>query len=145
MVYANPGYIEILGKSTPIAYHVSVDYELRGCPIDKGQLVEVITAFLNNRRPNVTAQSVCMECKRAGRVCVMVAHGTPCLGPVTHAGCGALCPGVSPRMLWLLRSKGGAEHPGYGGRLAGARRGPGGADAGLPELQRLRRGIPQGE
>lgn len=93
MVYANPGYIEILGKSTPIAYHVSVDYELRGCPIDKGQLVEVITAFLNNRRPNVTAQSVCMECKRAGRVCVMVAHGTPCLGPVTHAGCGALCPG----------------------------------------------------
>jgi hypothetical protein len=33
-----------------------------------------------------------MECKRRGIVCVMVAHGTPCLGPVTHAGCGALCP-----------------------------------------------------
>jgi coenzyme F420-reducing hydrogenase gamma subunit len=22
----------------------------------------------------------------------MVAHGTACLGPVTHAGCGAICP-----------------------------------------------------
>jgi sulfhydrogenase subunit delta len=22
----------------------------------------------------------------------MVARGTPCLGPVTHAGCGAICP-----------------------------------------------------
>ncbi len=36
--------------------------------------------------------SVCVECKLKGNVCVMVAHGTPCLGPVTHAGCGALCP-----------------------------------------------------
>jgi coenzyme F420-reducing hydrogenase gamma subunit len=35
---------------------------------------------------------VCIECKRAGNVCVTVAHGTPCLGPLTHAGCGALCP-----------------------------------------------------
>jgi coenzyme F420-reducing hydrogenase gamma subunit len=93
LVYASPGYIEILGKSTPIAYHVFVDYELRGCPVDKGQLVEVITAFVTGRKPNISAQSVCMECKRAGHVCVMVAHGTPCLGPVTHAGCGALCPG----------------------------------------------------
>jgi coenzyme F420-reducing hydrogenase gamma subunit len=93
LVYATPAYIETLGKSTPISYHVFVDYELHGCPVDKGQLVEVITAFVNGRRPNVQPQSVCMECKRAARVCVMVAHGTPCLGPVTHAGCGALCPG----------------------------------------------------
>jgi coenzyme F420-reducing hydrogenase gamma subunit len=33
-----------------------------------------------------------MECKARGTPCVMVAHGTPCLGPVTQAGCGALCP-----------------------------------------------------
>jgi coenzyme F420-reducing hydrogenase gamma subunit len=91
-VYASPDYISTLGTSTPISAHVAVDYELNGCPIDKSQLLEVISAFLHGRRPSIPATSVCMECKRRGTVCVMVAHGTPCLGPVTHAGCGALCP-----------------------------------------------------
>ncbi|MFK4274263.1 NADH-quinone oxidoreductase subunit B family protein [Streptomyces milbemycinicus] len=71
---------------------VSVDFELRGCPIDRGQLLEVITAFLAGRKPNVSAQSVCFQCKRRGTTCITVARGIPCLGPVTHAGCGALCP-----------------------------------------------------
>jgi sulfhydrogenase subunit delta len=92
IVYASPQYISTLATSTPIAAHVPVDFELRGCPIDKRQLVEVVTAFLAGRRPGIPATSVCTECKRRGVVCVMVAHGTPCLGPVTHAGCGALCP-----------------------------------------------------
>lgn len=92
IVYATPAYISTLEHSTPIAAHVRVDFELRGCPINKGQLVEVIEAFLQGRKPHTPPHSVCMECKRRGTVCVMVAHGTPCLGPVTHAGCGALCP-----------------------------------------------------
>jgi sulfhydrogenase subunit delta len=92
IVYATPAYVETLNKSTPIADHVFVDFELRGCPINKHQLIEVISAFLHDRRPNTPAHSVCVECKLRGTVCVMVAHGTPCLGPVTHAGCGAICP-----------------------------------------------------
>jgi len=92
VVYAHPDYIETLATSTPISAHVKVDFELRGCPINKYQLLEVLSAFLNGRRPNVPAHSVCIECKLKGNVCVMVAHGTPCMGPVTHAGCGALCP-----------------------------------------------------
>jgi coenzyme F420-reducing hydrogenase gamma subunit len=92
-VYASPQYIATLGDSTPASAHVPVDFELNGCPPDKRQLLEVVSAFLNRRAPAVAAHSVCIECKRAGHVCVMVAHGTPCLGPVTHAGCGALCPG----------------------------------------------------
>jgi sulfhydrogenase subunit delta len=92
IVYATPEYISTLRDSTPASDHVHVDFELQGCPPDKHQLLEVIGAFLNERRPNVSANSVCVECKRAGNVCVMVAHGTPCLGPLTHAGCGALCP-----------------------------------------------------
>jgi coenzyme F420-reducing hydrogenase gamma subunit len=92
MVYATPKFIETLSKSTPIADHVFVDFELRGCPINKMQLVEVISAYLNGRKPNTPKYSVCMECKRKGTPCVMVSHGTPCLGPVTQAGCGALCP-----------------------------------------------------
>ena len=91
-VYARPDYIQTLATSTPIAAHVSVDYELRGCPIDRVQLLEVLAAFLQGRKPRISDESVCMECKRRGTVCVTVTHGIPCLGPVTHAGCGALCP-----------------------------------------------------
>jgi coenzyme F420-reducing hydrogenase gamma subunit len=91
-VYASPQYISTLATSTPIAAHVPVDFELHGCPIDKRQLLEVISAYLARRRPRIASSSVCIECKRRGNVCVTVAHGTPCLGPVTHAGCGALCP-----------------------------------------------------
>ena len=92
IVYARPEYIETLPKSTPIAEHVRVDFELRGCPVNKEQLLEVISAFLHGRKPNTPPHSVCIECKVRGTLCVMVAHGTPCLGPVTHAGCGAICP-----------------------------------------------------
>ncbi len=92
IVYARPDYIDTLATSTPIADHIPVDFELRGCPISKRQLVEVISAFLAKRRPVTPPHSVCVECKLKGNVCVMVAHGTPCLGPVTHAGCNAICP-----------------------------------------------------
>ncbi len=92
IVYARPDYIETLATSTPISAHVAVDFELHGCPINKKQLLEVVGAFLIGRKPVVPAHSVCIECKLSGNVCVMVAHGTPCLGPATHAGCGALCP-----------------------------------------------------
>ena len=92
IVYASPDYISTLATSTPISAHVPVDFELNGCPINKAQLLEVIGAHLARRRPRVRAHSVCVECKRRGVVCVMVAHGTACLGPVTHAGCGAICP-----------------------------------------------------
>ena len=91
-VYASPEYVSTLETSTPISAHVPVDFELHGCPIDKHQLIEVLTAYLHGRRPNIATTSVCTECKRRGTVCVMVAHGTPCLGPLTHAGCGAICP-----------------------------------------------------
>lgn len=91
-VYARPDYIRTLTTSTAIAHHVPVDYEIRGCPIDKFHLLEVISALLAGRKPVTPPHSVCLECKRKGNVCVMVANGTPCLGPVTHTGCYALCP-----------------------------------------------------
>ncbi|MEL6963982.1 MAG: oxidoreductase [Pseudomonadota bacterium] len=94
IVYARPDYIDTLATSTPIADHVPVDFELRGCPIDKGQLLELLAAFLVGRKPAIPHHSVCVTCKQRGNVCVMVTKGTPCLGPVTHDGCGAICPSV---------------------------------------------------
>ena len=91
-VYASPDYIQTLKMSTPIAEHVPVDYELRGCPINKYQLVELLSALLTRRKANIPTYSVCLECKRRASICVAVAHGEVCLGPVTQAGCGAICP-----------------------------------------------------
>jgi len=91
-VYATPATIAALATSTAIADHVPVDFELRGCPIDRGQLLDLITAVLFGRKPHVPGHSVCVECKARGTVCVAVARGIPCLGPVTQAGCGAICP-----------------------------------------------------
>jgi len=91
-VYPHPEYLDVLATSTPIADHVSVDLELRGCPIDKGQLLDVLAALLAGRAPQIRDEPVCVACKRAGVPCIVVAEGRPCLGPVTHGGCGALCP-----------------------------------------------------
>jgi coenzyme F420-reducing hydrogenase gamma subunit len=93
-VYAHPKYIESLDTATPIASHVFVDFELRGCPVNERQLLELLAALLVGRRPNIPTHSLCVECKRAGHSCVIVSKGEPCLGPVTHAGCGSLCPSV---------------------------------------------------
>lgn len=91
-IYATPETISALATSTAIADHVPVDFELRGCPIDRGQLLDLLTAVLLGRKPHVPGHSVCVECKSRGLVCVAVAKGIPCLGPVTQAGCGAICP-----------------------------------------------------
>ncbi|MDS0134677.1 MULTISPECIES: oxidoreductase [unclassified Amycolatopsis] len=124
IVYAHPQYIDTLATSTPVAAHVPVDYELHGCPIDRGQLLGTITALLAGRAPDLPDTSVCTDCKRRGLTCLLVAGDTPCLGPVTRAGCGALCPGVgrgcfgcfgpmakpnTPVLIPLLRSRGMSE------------------------------------
>ncbi len=91
-VYAHPEFIATLATSTPIADHVTVDLELRGCPIDRRQLIETISAVLAGRPPRLPTTSVCVECKARANPCLLVARGTPCLGPVTQGGCRALCP-----------------------------------------------------
>ncbi|MFN2145522.1 MAG: oxidoreductase [Anaerolineales bacterium] len=92
IVYEHPEFIDSLPNSTRVADHVKVEYELWGCPVNKYQVVEVLVAILQNRRPNLPQYSLCLECKRQGNVCVTVAYGMPCLGPIVRAGCGALCP-----------------------------------------------------
>jgi coenzyme F420-reducing hydrogenase gamma subunit len=91
VVYAKPEYVATLEHSTGVADHVPVDLEVRGCPPNPRQILEAISAFLHGRKPAIASHSVCVECKRRGNPCVLVT-GTPCLGPITHDGCGALCP-----------------------------------------------------
>ena len=91
-VYASPQYVRSLATSTAVAEHVPVDFELRGCPINQYQLIEVIQALVAGRKPRTRTHSVCMDCKAQGNVCITVATGEPCLGPVTQSGCGAICP-----------------------------------------------------
>ncbi|MBO0868138.1 MAG: oxidoreductase [Micromonosporaceae bacterium] len=92
VVYPSPEYLSTLDTSTPVSAHVEVDLELVGCPIDRRQLLETLGAILAGRRPDLPGHSVCFECKARGTPCLLVAGGVPCLGPVTRAGCGALCP-----------------------------------------------------
>jgi coenzyme F420-reducing hydrogenase gamma subunit len=91
-VYAHPEYIESMATATPVRAHVKVDAELHGCPINQDQLRELLVSVALGRRPQIREEAVCLECKRRGNVCILVASGVPCLGPVTHSGCGALCP-----------------------------------------------------
>jgi coenzyme F420-reducing hydrogenase gamma subunit len=92
MVYARPDYLSVLKTSTPASVHIRVDLELYGCPIDRRQLLDTVAALLAGRKPDVPGHSVCFECKTRDAVCVLAGSGIPCLGPVTRAGCGAVCP-----------------------------------------------------
>ncbi|HJP88853.1 MAG TPA: hypothetical protein VJ850_07470 [Candidatus Limnocylindrales bacterium] len=114
-VYPAPAFVESLAEAKPISTYVAVDYELRGCPIDGHQLIELLTALTTGRRPQLPDQAVCLECKRRGITCVVVAKGEPCLGPVTQTGCGAICPGVGRGCYGCFGPREGANVDGLAG------------------------------
>lgn len=118
-VYASPEYIDSLDRSTPFSDHVHVDAELYGCPPDQGQLKGVLTDLLAGVKPRVPTESVCIKCKRDGNVCVLVAKGMPCLGPITRTGCGALCPHQERDCYGCFGPQGGPNITALGRRFLG--------------------------
>ncbi len=91
-VYPRPEWIEALKNAEPISRYIQVDYEIRGCPVSKEQLLSFVLQYVRGKTPVLPVSPLCIECKIAGNVCVLVNGGLPCLGPVTMAGCGAICP-----------------------------------------------------
>ncbi len=128
-VYAHPEYLASLETSTSVAAHVKVDYELRGCPIEKRQLLELLTAIIRGRRPEIRNESLCLGCKRYGYVCVMVAQGVPCLGPVVVNGCGAICPSMGRGCYGCFGPKEGANTQALADKML---------DMGIPKEEVLR-------
>ncbi len=116
-VYPSPELINTLTMSTSISDHVYLDYELWGCPIDKESLSETLISILMGRRPSIPVYSLCMDCKIKGIPCVLVSQGQPCLGPVTRAGCGALCPSFARACYGCFGPKEGANIASLMGRF----------------------------
>ncbi len=114
VVYPRPDYIAALETATPIASHVFVDFELRGCPVSPQQLLELVSALLVSRKPNIPTYSVCVECKRRGLPCVLVSKGEQCLGPITQAGCGRAVSRLWPSVLRMFWTNGTTQHAGAG-------------------------------
>ncbi len=75
----------------PISAVIKVDAFIPGCPIDREEFARVVKALLLGKRPPVPDYPVCVECKLRENICLLLT-GQPCLGPVTRAGCGAICP-----------------------------------------------------
>ena len=82
---------KMLPKTQSVDRHVKVDYRLRGCPIEREEFLSLITSLLVDRMPQEINHPVCMECNQREIECLML-KGIPCMGPITCAGCNALCP-----------------------------------------------------
>ena len=91
-VYPQPELISTLETAYGVDAYVRVDAYLKGCPISKAELLELVVSSLMGKTPNLRAHAVCVECKLNENVCLLTTQGAACMGPVTSAGCGALCP-----------------------------------------------------
>jgi len=79
------------GPALPISAVIKVDYEAKGCPMSKYELLDIISCLLHGAEPTVPSYPVCVECKRRETIC-RYDEGDHCMGMVARAGCGAPCP-----------------------------------------------------
>ena len=145
LVYASPEFISTLETSTPIADHVKVDLELRGCPISKEQLVETVTGTRQRASAEAPVDERVLRMQGTGHD---VRHGRP-----RHAVPWADhpvwlwsdLPGLQPGVLRVFRPDGEPERGGARRAVAGPRGGRRRHRAGVAHLQRERTGVQGGE
>ncbi len=85
------GVFKTLSDASPLSSVVRVDYEIRGCPIDRAELLDAVRSFLAGTVPYTPPHAVCVQCTLRGTPCLLE-RGVPCLGAVARAGCDAVCP-----------------------------------------------------
>lgn len=91
IVYGPASKAQASHNALPILAIIPVEYIIPGCPIDRREFAQVLKALVQRQMPSLPEYPICMECKLQENVC-LVKRGIPCLGPVTRAGCGAICP-----------------------------------------------------
>jgi len=92
-VYGKKWQVHDTYAARPLEAVVKVDYSIHGCPIDRQDFLEIVKSLVLGRTPNSPKYAVCVECRLKENVCVLD-KDMPCLGPVTRAGCDALCPSM---------------------------------------------------
>ena len=80
----------VASEVRPVSEVVEVDFEVPGCPIDRGELLRVLSVLLAGGVPRVPRTPVCDECRRAGNPCLLDS-GRYCFGSLAPSGCGAVC------------------------------------------------------
>ncbi len=111
-VYGNMWKVFEAGEARPVGDVIQIDAYIPGCPIDQYEFVRAVKALLQGRNPAIPDYPVCVECKLNETACVVL-QGQTCLGAVTRAGCGAICPAFqigcegcrgfvsNPNLTWL--------------------------------------------
>ena len=85
-------------KAYPLSAFVKVDYLMQGCSIDEKEFLDFLNKMLHGKTPVLEEMPVCFECKQKQNPCLLL-QGIPCLGPVSYAGCGALCPSQNAQCI----------------------------------------------
>ena len=82
-------------KVLGIGEYVKIDAILKGCPPHRENILELLKSYLLKTKPRLRKHPVCIECKYRDNACLITSKKIPCMGPVTSAGCGALCPSLN--------------------------------------------------
>lgn len=90
-VYGEGGKLYPNQPARPAMDIIPIDYFIPGCPINGQEFINIVKALLQGLQPSIPDYPVCIECKLKENICVL-SFGAACLGPVTRAGCEAICP-----------------------------------------------------